>query len=353
MISPENFLLATIRLAPSIHLLNRDKQTIQLGLALETSMQLPESFRKVLEKCDGYTSVQEIAEHSCDLGFDFDSTVKTLHLLTDRGLLIEQTPALNKLTSNQASHLLDAQRATNSNPQAIANRTKARVTIYGAGRVGTTIALLLGNSGFANLNIIDQKFVSASDISPWGASRIDIGQRRDFIAQTLLERIHRQQLKAIRLKETRSKPNLIVFAPDPIADIPWLNPNLADLALESDSPFLVVATSPASSLISSVIIPGVAGCVRCYHQHQNDRDSAWPQLIAQLVGREMPDQTPTDLVLSSSLFAYQQIASWIDSGSNQSNTWWKIERDSQITQFSNFPHSQCGCFWQLTKRDIA
>lgn len=353
MISTEKFLAATIRIAPAIHLLNRDKENIQLGLDPQTCMQLPEQFRKILEKCDGYSTVNELAQLGIQLGFDFDSTVHTLYLLTQRGLLIEQTPALQKLTSNQASHLLDAQRSTQSDPQRIAERTKARITIFGAGRTGATLALLLGNSGFANLRIIDPNLITAADLSPWGASRIDIGQRRDVLVHTLLERVHRQQLRTTRLKESRSKPNLIIFAPDPVADIPWLNPDLADLAIAADSPFLVIATCPANSLVSSVIIPGVAGCVRCFHQHQNDRDSVWPQLMSQLIGRNVPDQTPTDLVLSTALFAYHQVANWIDLEKTESNVWWKLDRTSKISSISNMPHNQCGCFWQLAKRDIA
>lgn len=342
--SPE-FSQQHIRIAPGIYPLQRNSKTIQLGLNPQTAVQLPNVFRGVLDSCDGSHTVAQLAELALEFDLDKTSTLNVIELLIKNGLLISSTPQLRSLSSNQASHLLDAQRATHSNPTSIANRTAARITIVGAGRNGSTLALLLGNSGFANIRIIDSTRISNSDLTPWGFSRLDVGARRDYVVQTLLERVHREQLQTMRLKETRSKSSLIVFAPDPIADIPYLEPHLVDLAVSSDTPYLVLASSDRSALVTAINIPGVTGCVRCFHLHQQDQDSDWPKLISQLVGRSTPDITPTDLVLRAALFSYQQIANWIDFNSTDLNHWWYLSGSTETVETQNYPHVSCGCFW--------
>lgn len=349
----ETFLDSTLRLAPGIHLLMRSANEFQLGLNPDLGMKLPINFRVVLEKCSGVLTVRELAQIAVANEFDFSSAVNVLRALTQQGLLIQSTPELRTLTKHQASHLLDAQRATLSDPQSVANRTRARISIFGAGRLGATLALLLGNSGFSNLRIVDPNLVVQSDLIPWGASRIDVGQRRDSVVQTLLERVHQGQLKSTRHKETRSKPTLVIYAPDPVADFPFFDPSLVDPALAADLPFMAIASSAKSVIVSSISTPGTSGCIRCFHLNQTDRDSAWPALISQLIGRVIPDPTPTDLVLNSAQFAYQKIAKWIDSGNDGDNYWHELTGSGEPRLFKNYPHSSCGCFWQSGQNNVA
>jgi hypothetical protein len=351
MDNQKNLLNQTLFLSPATQILTRNRFEIQLGLNPDTALMLPTAFRSLLKKCDGVATVHDVAKFAETLGFNFESTVSTLQLLTERGLMVREVSNLSSLTKNQNSHLLDAQRSTGADSESIKLRSKARITIFGAGRLGSSIALLLGNSGFSNLRVIDQAVVTNSDLLPWGASRIDVGQRRDYVVQTMLERIHKGQLKAMRLKETRTKPSLIIYAPDPGADLPWLDPQLADYALSNDLPFLVVASSATEALITSIIKPGLTGCIRCYHQHQTDRDAAWPQLIAQLVGRSIADSTPTVLVLSAAFFSYRQISNWCDFGTAANNIWWRMNLAAEIKEDSNYPHLNCGCFWPKVNQD--
>lgn len=353
MIYDENFLDSTLRLAPGVHLLMRSKNEFQLGINPDLGMKLPANFRVVFEKCSGALTVRDLAQIAVDNKFDFESTVHTLHALTQQGLLIQSTPELKTLTKHQASHLLDAQRATQGNSQSVSNRSKARISIYGAGRLGTTLALLLGNSGFSNLRIIDPNLVSQSDLIPWGASRIDVGQRRDSVVQTMLERIHQGQLKSARQKETRSKPTLVIYAPDPAADFPVFEPSLVDNALAADLPFIAIACSAKSVIVTAISTPGLSGCIRCFHLNQKDRDPAWPALISQLIGRIIPDPTPTDLILTSAQFAYQKITNWIDSAGNDDGYWHELNSAGRSRSFVNYPHSACGCFWQSSQNNVA
>ena len=342
-----------LRLAPTVFILRRNKNEIQIGLNPETSLAMPIILADVLAKFDGLKSVQEIINSTNSIDLDPGSILNLIEHLVNIKFLIEAPGELKTLTKNQASHLLDAQRDTNSNPISIKRRTNSHIAIFGAGRLGASIALLLGNSGFANLRVIDANKVTATDLLPWGASRIDIGIRRDYVVQTLLERIHSGQLKTVRQKETRQKPDLVIYAPDPISDIPWLNPQLTDWAISADIPHLIAATCPTSSLISPILTPGNNGCVRCFHFFQTDRDTAWPQLITQLVGRTAPDFTPTALVMQTALMAFQRITGWIDGSSADSPTWSNLTTALELSSFEIPPHSKCGCVWPLTKFEVA
>lgn len=340
--------LAALALAPGIHLLNRDQESIQVGLNPRTSLVLPKAMLAILKKCDGYTSIEQLKKLAQLNLLDPESAQETLNLMVDQGLLRKVDPQVESLSSNQLSHYLDSSRSVGFEAEKINQRATKRLAIVGGCRLGATISLLLGNSGFSNLRVLDSSPVTLNDISPWGASRLDVGLRRDFVIQTMLERIHRGQLKAMRTKESRVKPDLIIYAPDPVSEIPWLDPNLANWAMELDVPYLVASSSPTESFVSSVLTPGKSGCIRCYHQHQTDRDPIWPKLIAQLVGKVFPDFTPTDLVLETGLFAYQQICEWFNESEPNSNTWWKLTTTNHRAKFEIPPHSECGCIWQLS-----
>lgn len=342
MEATQDILTSALQLAPSVHVYLRNKDQIQVGLNPQNSLCLPTSLHTIIKKCDGFTSIAKLLELT-DL--DQDSILQVLNLLVERGLLIWVNPDFKKLTSNQQSHHLDASRAVNSNAKLVNQRANIRLVIVGSGRLGSTLALLLGNSGFSNLRVLDSNPVTLNDLTPWGFSRIDVNLRRDYVIQTMLERIHQGQLKTMRLKETRSKPDLFIFAPDPVSDLPYFDPKISDLAIESDTPFITLATSPKSALITSVINPGSAGCIRCYHLHQSDRDNVWPRLVTQLIGKTIPDPTPTNLILRAALHGYEQICSWLELGSTDENYWQSLTSAGEVTHLEVLPHADCGCTW--------
>ena len=137
-----------------------------------------------------------------------------------------------------------------------------------------------------------------------------------------------------------------------MADFPWLDPQLADHAIARDLPFLIAATSPRESLVSSIQIPGVNACLRCYHLNQADRDPAWPQLISQLIGIQAPDITPTDLILRTAFFAFNKVCEWVDLEPDIETSWYLIS--SKFEQpLTVLPHRKCGCQWDLVKDQVS
>lgn len=332
-----------LKLLPGLPLLIRNATELQLGLDPGNAIRLPIEFRKVLNKFDGFASLKEVLNYALDSGFDHNSTKVTIENLISLNYLIPEMQLTKDLTLNQKSHLLQGQRATNDDPAATAKRLDSVITIYGAGRIGLTLALLLGSSGFSNIRIVDYELITSTDLIPWGASRIDIGQRRDQVALTLLGRVHKDQLKILQFRDDRFKSDLIVYAQDAIADFPFYPIQLTDEALSCETPYLIIGAGSHSTHVSSVLLPGESGCVRCLHLNQSDWDNAWPTLITQLMGQKLPDLLPNHLVLPSALLAFQHIANWVDGGKSEPNTWWQLEDSSQKV-FFNYPHNECGCF---------
>lgn len=349
MKTTNDILTSTLQLAPGVHIYLRNKEQIQVGLDPQNSLCLPAALHGLLKKCDGFTSVAKLIEL---FNVKQDSILQILKLMVNRKLLIFVDPGTRQLTSNQQSHHLDANRSVNSVAHLVNQRSKIRLVIAGGGRLGSTLAILLGNSGFSNLRILDSTPVTLNDLTPWGFSRLDVSLRRDFVIQTMLERVHRDQLKTMRTKETRRKPDLFIYAPDPVSDLPHFDLNLANEAIESDTPFIALATSPTSALITSIINPGNSGCIRCYHLHQSDRDDAWSRLITQLIGKQMPDATPTNLILRSALHGYEQICKWLENGLTNDNHWQNLTASGEITYFEVPAHADCGCTW-LAKSNAA
>lgn len=348
----EKLLKLKPRLAPNVPVLVRNKSQFQIGLNPQTCLLLPRKFQRIIKECDGSKSIEKLLEYADQSGVDRTSAQATFKLLIDRQLLICELVGLKKLSKNQVSHLQEAKRATNSKIESIQKRSKTHLTIHGAGRLGTTLALLLGSSGFANLRIIDPKRVSNADLLPWGASRVDTGLRRDQVVHAMLERNHPDQIKATRQFETRVKPNLIIYCPDPISDFPVIDPRLADFAVSAEIAFLVAATCPKQSLVSDVLLPGISSCLRCYHCHQTDRDPIWPNLISQLIDRNMPDTTPADLILRTAFFTFNLICDWLDHQPEPSSRWWNLTKTSE-QPFELYPHSKCGCQWNLSDDQVS
>lgn len=348
-----NFSATALQFAPGVHIFLRDKDQIQIGLNPSNSLQLPAQLHGLLKKCDGFTTVQQILDLAELKQLDPKSIAQILKLLVSQNLLNVTDPKINNLTRNQQSHHLDASRAINGDSILVNQRANIRLDIVGGGRIGNTLALILGNSGFSNLRVFDSTPVKLHDLTPWGFSRLDVGLRRDYVIQTMLERIHRGQLKSMRSKESRTKPDLIIYAPDPVADWPWFDPSLTDWALEIDVPFMAITSSATNSIVTSVINAGVAGCIRCFHLHQADRDSAWPRLVSQLIGKQIPDPTPTNLVLRTALQAYEQISHWLAKPETLSGSWQSITETGQISQFNVPPHSECGCLWGCAQSEVS
>lgn len=295
----------------------RSKTEVQLGLNPTQSVRIPANqLQQLLD-----SPPEGMQSESCDVRLrDTDSDVTPLHLMSiDR----------EQLSKNDQQLRLDTE-----------------ITIQGAGRMGTTIAVLLASAGYPTIRIHDDKRVTLADVTAWGASRIDVGTRRDYTAHMIIERIYQGTWPKILRKPKRASRAITILCPDPVADWPWFAPNASDALLANDEAHLAIACGLSQVHITSVIEPGKSACLRCRDAHAVDADSSWPLISAQLIGRPMLDFTPASLVLFAAQFATQQIHAWRCEDSYPSNQMWNIDWPSfDTTTTLMSAHPACGCMW--------
>ena len=325
-------------------------------------MIIPADFaREILSKCNGDYSIDELSTLAQDLGLDRTSSHATLRNLISLGLIhtVEPDPSSTSTARLAYSHQLNGQRETHGSQINFIARTTTEIVIDGAGRLGTLIAVLLSASGFPHIRIRDPQLTTWDDVSPWGASRIDIGIRRDFVANAIINRVHRNTVRGQLTAQTVTQ-RLAIITPDQTADWPWFNPLLSDKWLAADTPHLICAAANDVARISSLITPGQDPCIRCYTQHHIDQDPNWAYVMPQLIDRPMQDRVTSALLVIAAHWTVNLVKNWVDREQSAADKHLQHERilpdntgqvwqmsDSQATPqpVTTYFHPSCGCAW--------
>jgi hypothetical protein len=208
---------------------------------------------------------------------------------------------------------------------------------------------MLAGSGFPNISVHDSTLVKESDLTPWGASRIDVGIRREVIAKTLVEKMVRGF--SAHKNSLRFRPNqkIEILLPEQRADFPWIYATSADHLVATDTSHLFAATSSGESLISSVISPGKAPCLRCMHLHRCDQDPQWPTIDLQISQNPVVDSASISLILKTALEVVQIVSAWVDQSETPEPYIVKLAKSkSSVETYPTFFHPSCGCRWDLT-----
>jgi len=340
------------KFAPGVRLYERGPDEIQIGInpssALVIDKRVGESIGKLL---NGAHSVSEICSRLVTEGHDLKSSNNFLSNLIELGLVEPGPIAATYDQRNPVSEIqrLNLLRETGGDLDSINQRIGCEVSIRGAGRLGMTVCLLLASAGFPNITVHDSALVSESDLTPWGASRIDIGIRRDNVAKNLIERMIRGASAHKNSLRFRSNRKLEILLPDQRADFPWISATSADLLVATDTPHLFATTSSSLSLISSIISPGETPCLRCLHLHQCDQDPKWPIIDLQVSQNPVLDSASISLVLRTAIEVVQIVSVWVDKTETNGPALIRLENvlDSRET-YPTFFHPACGCRWDVT-----
>jgi len=340
------------QLAPGVRLYERGQTQIQIGInpnsALVIDKKVGETIRKLLH---GAHSISQICNQLVIEGHDLQSSENFLNQLIELGLVESGPIAATYDQQNPVTEVqrLNLSRETSGNLDMINQRIGCEVSIRGAGRLGMTVCLLLASAGFPNITVHDPALVSESDLTPWGASRIDIGIRRDIVAKNLIERMIRGASAHKNSLRFRAIRRIEILMPDQRADFPWICATSADELVATDTPHLFATTSTAMSFISSVINPGQTPCLRCLHLHRCDQDPGWPMIDLQVSHNPIVDSASISLILNTAMEVVRTVCTWVD----------QVEtKGSQVLELSNcldsveiyptFFHPSCGCRWDKT-----
>jgi len=332
----------------------RDADHIQIGLhplnsvILEARIAVP-----LLEMCNGQTHTDAVVRELMSTGVSKEQCEFMLTRLMRNRLMRNlpqrisglQSNGLAAISHNDAPRLLMQREISNSLQKS--QRSLTAVHLHGLGRLGMTVTAALASAGFADLRVHDSTVVTAQDVTTFGASRIDIGNRRDFVALQLIERVQAGVTSRNHALKHKPTNELHVYMPDAVADYPWFDYSLGQNCMSRDIPHLVATLAQQTALITSVVTPGTTGCLRCLHLHNADHDRTWPLINAQLIGRKAPDLSPIGLVIQTAMLVVEQVSRWVDEGTTDENRIVSLGWPSQRTGVMiNTPHPDCGCTWE-------
>jgi hypothetical protein len=171
-------------------------------------------------------------------------------------------------------------------------RQAAAVVVHGGGRVGATLAALLGAAGVGQVHVVDRGPVRPADLAPGGLVTGDLHRSRATAAADAIRRaapeVQTGQLASHRM------PDLVVIATARPVDT-----ELAAALHGAGLPHLVVGVRETTAVVGPLVLPGWTTCLRCTDLYRADRDPAWPLLAAQLTSLRSEAAEPCDVLLAT------------------------------------------------------
>ena len=328
------------QLAPGVHFFERDEFQIQIGINPSSAIILDKQIGKqIFTLLSGNNSVAQICIELNQAGITESSGKNFLIQLANLGLLTSGPTTQTYDDKNPVSGLqrLNLNRETVGSHQAMKARIACEIAIHGAGRLGTTLGLLLASSGYPNITVRDSQLVREDDLTPWGASRVDIGNRRDHTARNLMERMIRGASSHKNSLRFQAQRRVEILLPDQRANFPWID-----------------ATSSSASLVSSIITPGQQPCLRCLHLHRCDQDCAWPRIELQVAAHNAVDTAPIALIIRTALLIQAVLNRWVDADltdapPNSASSLTQLGLlPSQDETYPTYFHPACGCRLDLS-----
>jgi len=310
--------------AAGINVLWRTKNEVQFGIDPSNHVRTDSKIAAhLIAMCTGHSTLEDIVQTAARDNLNTEQLIATISRLLKSELLINNSEQLK---------------------QQIFSDTE--IEIRGAGRLGTTIAILLAQCGFANIHIYDPEKVTLSDLTAWGASRVDVGARRDHTALLIIDRIQRGVWpRMVRAKKPKQN-HLVILCPDQVGKSVWFAPDLTDQQIAADQPHLVAGAGLEQALISTVLNPKQTACLRCHNARLTDLDPAWPLLAAQLVGRPTQDLAPAALLLHTATLVMDIVCQWALEPNSLESGFWQIDWPKATKSLIPInTHGACGCQW--------
>lgn len=339
-------------LAPGVRLYERSNSQIQIGIDPDSAIVVDKKVGETIGKLlDGAHTISEICNRLVSAGHDLGSSENFLKHLIELGLV---EPGPISATYDQQNPVSEVQRLNllreaTGDLEAINKRIGCEISIRGAGRLGMTVCLLFAAAGFPNVTVHDSGLINESDLTPWGASRIDIGIRRDTVARNLVERMIRGASAHKNSLRFRANRKIEILMPDQRADFPWISATSAEQLVATDTPHLFATTSTSASFISSVIQPGQTPCLRCLHLHRCDQDPGWPLIDLQVSQNPVVDSAGISLILNTATQVLRIVSEWVDRAETSDSWLLKLGTAAEAVEtYPTFFHPSCGCRWDIT-----
>ncbi len=335
---------------PALRRLWRDRSTLQFGLDPRYAVLLagvgPEVVT-VLGALDGTRDTAEVVTAAHVAGIAEETTRGILDELRRHRLIDDaEQGAMGGWRGDDRERLqpdLAALSLLHREPAAgvsvLAARRAMLVSVYGAGRVGASIATLLAAEGVGHLSITDPAPVRYRDLAPAGLANSGIGRSREREAATAVHRV------AGTVRTDRApgrKPDLAVLAP-----VGPLDPEVPAALVREGVPHLFASVREITGIVGPLVLAGRSACLRCQELHRAERDPYWPRIATQLESfRDNNDPCESTLATTVSAQAATQALSYLDGTREPATLDGTLEVDLSDWRWrrrSWDPHPRCSC----------
>ncbi|GAA2755593.1 ThiF family adenylyltransferase [Actinopolymorpha rutila] len=351
------------QIKPALRRVWRDGQTVQIGLDPAHSLVvtgLDAGLRHLVESLSGACSEEDLITAALAEGVSLPRAHRLLRLLDEAGALQDAASAeavwegvgpaeRERLTPDLAARRLGT---SDADGEWLRRRRDAAVCVFGAGRIGASVAALLAAGGLGRVDVSDRTVTRPADLAPAGLCTGDVGRPRAVgAARAAKVAGPSTEVGAGGVGGTTERPDLAVLAPDEEPDR-----NLADALVRAGVPHLVVRMREGRAILGPFVLPGTSSCVRCHDLHRTARDPRWPDILAQTVGA--PSGVPAcDVVLATAVagHAVLHVLAFIDGGRPPSvdATLEMTVPHGTIRRRSWSTHPACGCNWDPEPAPVA
>lgn len=307
--------MARPALKPALRRVWRDASTLQIGLDPTHALivgDVDDDLARWLEQLDGSKEFADALNLAADCGVESPNARAVLDLLAqcgaiedaaaDRAVLRELSTVERERLGPDLAALSVRDGAVDGGAAALARRRAQAVTVYGAGRIGASIAVLLAAAGIGYVKVKDQGLTRPADLAPAGIAFDQLDRRRDTAAARAARRAAPSVTAA--LPPGRSDPDLAIVSPAGAFDRA-----ACDRLAESAVPHLYAGVRELVGVVGPLVLPGRSSCLRCHDLHRSDRDPSWPRIAAQLAAIERGRQAvrapaPCDVILATVVAAH-------------------------------------------------
>ena len=340
-------------LKPAFRRFWRDRRTVQFGVDPDTSTVitgLDPELAAMLDDLTGNLTRTEVLHRARQRGVEEEAAVKLLAILTDAGALdaVRTGMRLSGLSPSERMRLLPDQRSLSlrgeqSGIPALATRRKATVAVYGAGRVGGTVAVTAAAAGIGRILVLDRTAAKATDLAPGGLDTLQDGADRATGIRTRIARFARSTRTSSTRGSGAARPDLAIVAPSEEPDR-----GLVAALVRSGIPHLVVRVVEDRGIVGPFVLPGRTSCVRCADLYRSDRDPSYPRLLAQCLS-EQTVTPPCDVALAGLVgnLAAMHVLQYVGGDLPDScGATIEVHTPTGRQHRRRWPtHPECGCHW--------
>ncbi|MDH6123295.1 ThiF family adenylyltransferase [Kitasatospora sp. GP82] len=357
-------------LKPALSRAWRDKETLQFGTVRRHARLVEEVDQAVsafLELIDGSREHTALLDAGERLGLGTALAEQLLASLEQSGLLDDAeatTQALagyprprQDLLGPDLASLSLVHPAPGEAPAVLRGRSRARVEVRGAGRVGAAVAAALAAGGVGSVTVLDKGRVTARDCSPAGYPPTEVGRLRTTAARDVVHRaagaaVAERHRRASRAPASEAPPMLVVLAPRDGSGAFTGAAAESHRLMRAGIPHLYVGVLEHLGIVGPLVVPGASACGSCATLTRRDEDEAWPRLLAQLAdeGPGRPRAPACDSALATAVagLAALHVQLYLDGGHPPSvDGWCEISAADGMARRLRLPnHPDCGCLWQ-------